>query len=174
MSEPAPAALERLLENHRRFLAFLEPRVGSRAAAEDVLQAAFVRALEKGDALREDESAVAWFYRLLRNALVDRLRRRDDAGEPLPEDAEPAAPEALEREVCACLERLLPALKPEYAEILRRVDLEQRPAAAVAAELGITPGNAHVRLHRARLALRAALERSCRTCATHGCLDCTC
>jgi RNA polymerase sigma-70 factor (ECF subfamily) len=31
-----------------------------------------------------------------------------------------------------------------------------------------------VRLHRARQALKRELERSCGTCATHGCLDCTC
>jgi RNA polymerase sigma-70 factor (ECF subfamily) len=31
-----------------------------------------------------------------------------------------------------------------------------------------------VRLHRARAALKTRLEQSCGTCATHGCLDCTC
>jgi len=31
-----------------------------------------------------------------------------------------------------------------------------------------------VRLHRARAALREKLVRSCRTCAEHGCLDCSC
>jgi DNA-directed RNA polymerase specialized sigma24 family protein len=35
-----------LLENHRRFLAFLERRVGDRAVAEDILQEAFVRNLK--------------------------------------------------------------------------------------------------------------------------------
>ena len=31
-----------------------------------------------------------------------------------------------------------------------------------------------VRLHRARKALRLRLEETCRACADHGCLDCTC
>ena len=39
-----------LLDNHRRFLGFLEKRVGDRAAAEDILQDAFVRNLDKADA----------------------------------------------------------------------------------------------------------------------------
>ena len=43
-----------------------------------------------------------------------------------------------------------------------------------AEDLGITPNNATVRLHRARKALKRELERSCGTCATHGCLDCGC
>ena len=42
-SEPNPAVVGVLVENHRRFLAFLERRVRSRAEAEDILQAAFVR-----------------------------------------------------------------------------------------------------------------------------------
>jgi len=31
-----------------------------------------------------------------------------------------------------------------------------------------------VRLHRARKALRERLTASCRACAEHGCLDCSC
>jgi RNA polymerase sigma-70 factor (ECF subfamily) len=68
----------------------------------------------------------------------------------------------------------LPTLKPEYAELLRRVDLEERSVPEAAAEVGITPNNAGVRLHRARQALKHQLERSCGSCATHGCLDCSC
>ena len=60
-----------LVASHREFLAFLEPRLPSRALAEEILQSAFVRAMEKGGALRDEESAVAWFYRVLRNALID-------------------------------------------------------------------------------------------------------
>ena len=55
-----PDGVRRLVENHRAFLRFLAPRVGSREAAEDILQAAFGRAVAHADELR-DESAVAWF-----------------------------------------------------------------------------------------------------------------
>ena len=71
-------------------------------------------------------------------------------------------------------EALLPALRPEYADVLRRVDLAGERPAEVARALGLTANNAMVRLHRARKALRADLQRSCRTCADHGCLDCSC
>ena len=50
-----------LVENHDRFLKFLQPRVGGREIAEDILQAAFVKSLEKVDAIRDGGSAVAWF-----------------------------------------------------------------------------------------------------------------
>jgi len=65
-----------LVEYHRRFLNFLAARAGSREIAEDLLQAAFVRGLERGGELRDSESAVAWFYRLLCNALIDFYRHR--------------------------------------------------------------------------------------------------
>ncbi|HET7295287.1 MAG TPA: sigma-70 family RNA polymerase sigma factor [Vicinamibacteria bacterium] len=178
MSEPESSPVVAVLvENHRRFLAFLERRVGSRAQAEDILQAAFVRGIEKSGSIRDAESAVAWFYRLLRNAVVDHYRRSGTEARLFPAEAseESAAYEPeIRAELCACLRTLLPALKPAHAEIVERVDLNEEPVASVAAALGITPNNAAVRLHRARASLRKQLERSCGTCAIHGCLDCGC
>lgn len=51
--------LERLVELRARFLSFLRLRVSDMATAEDILQAAFVRAVEHGTELRDGESAVA-------------------------------------------------------------------------------------------------------------------
>jgi RNA polymerase sigma factor (sigma-70 family) len=167
----------RLVENHRQFLSFLEARVSSRAAAEEILQAAFVRALEKGDSIENEGSAVAWFYRVLRNAIIDHYRRTASEGRAMEthaRDVEGSFDLELEEAICECVGRLLPTLKPEYADMIRKVDLQDSPLSAVASELSITTNNAAVRLHRARQALKTSLERSCGTCATHGCLDCTC
>lgn len=167
-----------LVANHRQFLAFLERRVGSRATAEELLQAAFVKSLEKGGALDDGEGAVAWFYRLLRNALVDHYRRQAAEGRALEREAREAGEAGEDAElkgaICACVGELLPTLKPEYADMVRQVDLEERSVPDVAREAGITANNAGVRLHRARQALKKQLERSCGTCASHGCLDCSC
>ena len=173
-------AIATLLANHRRFLDFLAARVGSREDAEEILQDAFVRGIQKSGEIRDDESAVAWFYRLLRNAVTDHYRRKDAGRRAMASyareapEADPGLDADLERAVCACVNDLIPVLKPEYAELIRRVDLGGGDVTSAADALGITPGNARVRLHRARTALRTELERSCRTCATHGCLDCTC
>jgi hypothetical protein len=69
-------ALERLLESRRQFLSFIQSRVESREVAGDILQAAFVRGIEKGGLLCNEETVVAWFYRLLRNASIDHYRQR--------------------------------------------------------------------------------------------------
>ena len=181
--QPEPAAgfvPGTLLANHRRFLDFLTARVGNREEAEEILQDAFVRGLRKAGDIRDDERAVAWFYRLLRNAVVDHYRRAAASRKAIEaharqaSEADPEFDADLERTVCECVNELVPLLKPEYSDLIRRVDLGGADVASVAGEVGISVGNARVRLHRARAALRKAVEQSCRVCATHGCLDCTC
>ncbi len=181
MTTPAtPDILEVLVENHRRFPAFLDRRVGSRAEAEDILQDAFVRSLDRADTVRDPEAVIPWFYRLLRNAVIDHHRRRGAEDRALAyaagtaDEAEPGADEALRDEVCACVAALVETLKPEYATAIKRVDLDGSTVAAFAREAGITANNAGVRLHRAHEALRRQLAQSCGTCATHGCVDCQC
>jgi RNA polymerase sigma factor (sigma-70 family) len=175
----APEVLGILLDNHARFLAFLERRVGSRDDAEDILQEAFVRSLDRAPASVSSTLVTAWFYRVLRNAITDHFRRQNSRGRALDrlaaETDTPDTPDSeLEAMVCGCVLNLLDTLKPEYGLAIRRVDLEGSSVRRYAEEAGITPSNAGVRLHRAREALRRQLARSCGTCLTHGCLDCEC
>jgi RNA polymerase sigma-70 factor (ECF subfamily) len=176
---PSPGIEMEPLVRRRRFLGFIARRVGSREDAEDILQAALAKSLEKGGSLRRGESVVAWFYRLLRNGITDHYRRqraqlkahRHLARDPV---LDPGFDGRLEQNVCTCVLPALEDLKPEYTAILRRVEIEERPLGEAARELGITANAARVRLHRARRALRERLELTCRTCAPDGCLDCTC
>jgi RNA polymerase sigma-70 factor (ECF subfamily) len=176
-SAPIEDIAAALVANHRDFLAFIQRRVGNRATAEEILQDAFLRSMHKFDTVRE--TAVGWFYRVLRNAIIDHHRRsaaaerrhqafaREDqlAGD---EDEE------LQRVVCKCVAQLAETLKPEYAAALKRVEVDGVSVKDYADEAGISTSNAGVRIFRAREALRKQVARSCGTCATHGCLDCTC
>jgi RNA polymerase sigma-70 factor (ECF subfamily) len=121
--------IEQLVHGHRQFLVFLERRVESRAVAEDILQTAFVRSLERGRDLRDEESAVAWFYRILRNAVIDHYRHRSATdrayegwGKEFTEKESPS-PE-VKNEICQCVFPLVDTLKPEYRDALRIIDLE--------------------------------------------------
>jgi RNA polymerase sigma-70 factor (ECF subfamily) len=78
------------------------------------------------------------------------------------------------RAACQCVLALIPDLKPEYAQVIEALDIDRRSTEAVAAELGISATNLKVRRHRARQALRRSLEQTCRVCAEHHCIDCTC
>ncbi len=175
--------IETLVSNHAEFRKFLSKRLPSESVADDLLQQCLAKAVEKSDTLENNESAVAWFYKVLRNALIDfyRVRASEDKkyeaylNELVTQGAVQAQPpDQLQAAICQCMNRLLPTLKTEYAELIRRIDLNGESPQAVAESLNLKTSNLTVRLHRARLALKTSLERSCGTCTEHGCLDCTC
>lgn len=170
--------LATLVENRRAFLSFLERRVDHRDVAEDVLQEAFGRSLDAVP-FENAESAIAWFYRVLRNAVIDHYRRAGANDRALSRLArqleEQAEPDLDERNaICRCVSRLSETLKPEYAFALRRIDVDGVSVQDFAAEAGITANNAGVRVFRAREALRKRVVRWCGSCAERGCIDCSC
>ena len=180
MDTPAgPAPLETLLENQRAFLRYLERRVGDRALAEDILQDAFAKVVARPEQAPTDEAIVPWFYRTLRNAAVDKFRRRgaaDRAYEAFARELETHETPSIdmETEICACVSRLAATLKPEYAEALQAIEVAGTPVKAYAEQKGLSSSNAAVRVFRAREALKKRVIESCGACAEHGCLNCTC
>lgn len=169
--------MDPLLENHRAFVRFVERRVGDRALAEDIVQEALSRAVTHGGTVPE-ETVVGWFYRVLRNAVIDHYRRNEARRQALESfareiDEVVPAPE-VQNELCRCVLTAASSLKPEYADALRRVDVEGAAVKEFAAETGISTGNASVRLFRARAALKRHVMAACGVCAEHGCIDCTC
>ena len=175
--------VQQLVGNEAAFRAFLRRRVNDEALAEDLLQQSLVRAIEHHHSLTRHESVVPWFYRILRHAVIDAYRaqaseaRKHDAflqELTVSEETTMTPPDELKPTVCACLYKLLPAIRPNYAELLRRIDLEGESPHAVAKDLRLSQNNLTVRLHRARQALRAGLEDSCGICSKHGCLNCDC
>ncbi len=173
----------RLMAERSAFRSFLQKRLSDSDVVEDLLQQSMVKAVERGHELKKNESAVGWFYRILRNAIADYYRAHAADTRKVEglhqtmvvsgEDMVPAL-DAIKPAVCACLGTLLKDLRPAYADVIRRIDLEGESPAAVAKDLKVTPNNLTVRLHRARQALKAGLEQACGICTKHGCLNCTC
>ena len=129
--------------------------------------------------MQDGEAAVPWFYRTLRNATIDYYRRRQVADRALALfaeelDASEEPQEMVRAEVCRCVARLAETLKPEYAEALRRIEVDGVSVKEFAEERGISASNAAVRIFRAREALRRQVAASCGTCAEHGCVECSC
>ncbi len=179
MIPPMTSVPDLLVANHRAFLGFLERRVGDRALAEDILQDAFVKSVEKADELRDESSAVAWFYRTLRNAVIDHYRRtstRNKALEAFAREMEGAVepPPEIREAICGCVTQLASTLKPEYADAIQKVDIDGMSMQQYSKAAAISPSNAAVRAFRAREALRKQVRASCGTCAEHGCVECTC
>jgi len=176
------AAVRRaLVESRQDLLAFLRRRLDSREEAEDALQRFSLRALERAADLRDVRTLRGWLGRILASTIADqqrrtiRKRRREVAMELTDtENLAVASDVELDGAVCNCLYKLLPTLKPDFAEVLWRADILGEPRDRIAASLGTTLNNVTVRIHRGRQALKKRLEEMCLTCPVHGFLDCRC
>jgi hypothetical protein len=120
---------------------------------------------------------VAWFYRVLRNAVVDHYRR-GGASEgalaaltrQLDEEVEPSLDDR--DAVCGCVARVSGT---RGRSTRRRCDASiDISVQDYAAEAGSTPNNSGVRVFRARETLRKRVVHWCGSCASRGCLDCSC
>ena len=168
--------LDTLLSHRARFLGFVRARVPDREAAEDLLQQAYTKVLEHPADVPVGHE-LPWFYRVLRNLVIDRHRRQAvslrqrEAWEHDPTRV--SEPEQRGR-LCRCTLKALASLKPQHAVIITEVDLHGRSVVDVARTEGLSTTNAYVRLHRARRTLGERLRGICRTCADNACVDCHC
>ncbi len=173
------SVLDELVARRADYVGFVRSRVRDDSLAEDIVQAALLKASERLEQLRAGESASAWFYRMLRNAVVDQRRREASArrGAERLAFGESGTVAAIERapRPCRCVGKLMEGLKPEYAEALQRVEVDELSVKDFAREQATSANNAGVRLFRARAALKREVVATCGSCcADGGCFDCTC
>ena len=184
---PAPAAPasdpDRLLADHGDALfRYALGRVRDEATAEDLVQETFLAALSARTAFRGESSERTWLIGILRHKLCDHLRKRclerplagdPDAADPVVDgmfapdghfvsppgrwDADPAEL-SQKAEFWAVFAKCRDSLPSRQAAVFIMRQVDDRPAEEVCQELGITPTNLWVLLHRARLRLRACLE----------------
>lgn len=126
--------------------------------AEDAVQSAFIRALERIDQLKPGSPFGPWFYRVLRSTCLN-LRRRESlrSHEEIPVSAAGGRdPETdLQRELTR--ETVLVALGelPEMQRLaITLYDLEGYSHQEIADILGIAVGTSRAHVHHARRALR--------------------
>jgi RNA polymerase sigma-70 factor, ECF subfamily len=162
----------RLLATARRYLR-------SEADACDILQDAFLCAFKSIDTFNGDSQLSTWLYRILVNSALMHLRRKrscvetdeqqidvllprfDAAGDWSDERIHSAPAHVLfeASETRAMVRRCIGLLPDHYRIVLILRDIEERPTEEVATLLHLSPCNVKVRVHRARQALKALLER---------------
>jgi RNA polymerase sigma factor (sigma-70 family) len=174
-----PPFLSDLLQRRSEYLRFLARRVGNAATAEDILQDALSRTVERAGNVPEGEAAIGWFYRVLENAVVDHYRRTSTTSRALDQVERESGdlavvPDDAPSRTCKCVGKLKATLKVEYAQALDRIEVEGVAVKDFAEEAGITRSNAAVRVFRAREALREKVKQTCGYCAAAGCTDCSC
>lgn len=163
------------------FLGFLVKRLGNTTEAEDVLQEFCIRVMQRKDQLRETDKLTAWLYAVLRSTLNDHYRkvgrgRRLSAAFENEQKTADVSEDGVEEfnHVCQCVTRLVPTMRQDQSDLIRRVDIEDEDRQSVATDLGVSVGALGVRLHRARAALRDSLLEHCGGCCKDGFTDCSC
>ena len=136
-----------------------------RAAAEDLVQETFMKALKGFSSFKQGTNFRAWIYRILRNAFLTSqaglqvsisLDAEDDAS------LEPATEENPETVFLARLESesiqsALAELPVNFREIILLCDFEEMSYQEISLAIGIPIGTVMSRLSRARKAMRTLL-----------------
>lgn len=170
-------AFEALVRRHyRAAFAVARARLDGPMDAEDVVQDAFVRALERLDHCDPGRFA-GWLLAIVRNrahnARIYEARRRgvDPQDAQLPSSAEDEA-EGLRRverrELREALESAMTALSPVQREVLLLHDLEGMKHAEIADTVGVSVGMSRYHLMQARRRMRAELDADALEVHGHG------
>ncbi len=156
-----PDAFGELIRRHRdRLWAVALRTVGDREEAADALQDAMLSAYRAAAGFRGDSAVTTWLHRIVVNACLDRIRRRQvRATVPLPETGpgEPVQPgdQIADRDTALVVHRALAEIPVEQRAALVLVELQGHSVAEAAEILGVAEGTIKSRCARgrARLAL---------------------
>lgn len=179
-----PGAFDRFVETYRqKIFQYTLLMCGHREDAEEVAQETLLKVFEKLGQLREPEHMKAWVFRIARNTCFMKRRKSvfapvqelslDELMPRLGEDGDArrleiadwsALPEelAINSQLGAILRRAIEELPEIYRAVILLRDVEELSTEETAQILDVTEETVKTRLHRARLAVRQALEKHLR------------
>ena len=145
--------------------------------AEDVAQEAFVKISRSLDGFRGESQLSTWIYRIATNAAMDHLRRpstrqsaryeydaEEDGGpgdDPIVDGAPLHDTLLIRKDMNECIRGLVDGLPDKYRTVLVLSDLEGFTNGEIGDVLGLSLDTVKIRLHRARLQLKKAMEQAC-------------
>ena len=132
---------------------FLRRFLRDGAAAEDLTQEAFLRALS--GAYQPNGHERAWIFQIARNLARDHVRA--SARKPLTTVLEEATGPNGDRTLALALEAALGSLEADDREVFLLKEVAGLSYAEIARACGLTPDAVRSRLHRTRLNLRKQL-----------------
>jgi RNA polymerase sigma-70 factor (ECF subfamily) len=162
-----PQAFNELVRRHRdRLWAVALRTIGDREEAADAVQDALLSAHRGAARFRGDSAVTTWLHRIVVNACLDRIRRRQaHPTVPLPDGSrsedgpggpEPAAP-IQDHDTALVVRAALAALPVEQRAALVLVDIQGYPVIEAAEILGVAEGTIKSRCARGRARMALAL-----------------
>ncbi len=158
-----PAAFGELVARHRdRMWAVALRTLRDPDEAADAVQEAFLSAFRAADKFRAESAVTTWLHRIVVNACLDRIRRRQARPTvPLPDEGpgEPAVPgdQYADRQLAMDIEQALGTLPVDQRAAIVLVDVEGYSVAEAAAALSVAEGTVKSRCARGRAKLALLL-----------------
>jgi RNA polymerase sigma-70 factor (ECF subfamily) len=162
-----PEAFAEIVRRHRdRLWAVALRTVGDREEAADAVQDALLSAYKAAERFRGDSAVTTWLHRIVVNACLDRIRRRQahptvplpdgSRSDDRPSGVEPAAPPT-DHETALVVRAALAALPVDQRAAIVLVDVQGYPVADAAVMLGVAEGTIKSRCARGRARMAIAL-----------------
>jgi RNA polymerase sigma-70 factor (ECF subfamily) len=163
--------------------AFALSRLDDEELCRDLVQETFLAALEKLSEFRGESSERTWLTAILRYKVIDVYRKKNtewltkvEVNEPEPEYFEPDnghwkdayAPQqtgfehsdpTIRKELASILQKCMQKLPALWQAIFSMKHMEEMKAEVICKDMKVTPSNYWVILHRAKLSLRACVEK---------------
>ncbi len=184
MSDLPPLSFEQQLVSHRDYLMrFARLQLRNEAWAEDVVSDTVLAALAKPQTFDNRSQLKTWLIGILKHKVIDMLRlhgrevsttplSEDDTTDPLdyigfkPDGHFSEAPcdwgnpeqDLSNRQFLTIMEACTNQLPATQGRLFLMREWLELSSDEICKELGLTPTNVYVQLHRARLRLRACLE----------------
>jgi len=166
--------------------AYTRARINDEEQARDLVQETFLAALEKIKTFEGRSSERTWLTAILRNKIIDQYRKKSSVllnhdvkhtedepadffdhetghwnSEPAPknfgiDDYDPLRSKEFDDILMKCMQKL-PAL---WLSVFTMKHMDDEPTETILAELKLTAGNFWVIIHRAKLNLRACLQKN--------------
>ena len=156
------AAFEELFELYQPRLKYYVRRLDSGGGnIDDILQDIWLAVFKKIGKLKDAKSLGVWLYRIARNKVYDRFRRKDRFS-ALPEEELPVSGSeepVFDAEDAEKLHRSLKKLKPHHREVLTLCFIEQMPYQSIADVVDCSIGTVRSRIFYAKQSLRKEMER---------------
>jgi RNA polymerase sigma-70 factor (ECF subfamily) len=163
-----PEAFGEIVRRHRdRLWAVAVRTIGDREEAADAVQDALLSAHRAAARFRGDSAVTTWLHRIVVNACLDRIRRRQaHPTVPLPDgnrsdDSQPGTPEPAtpmpDHDTALVVRQALAELPAEQRAALVLVDVQGYPVAEAAEILGVAEGTIKSRCARGRARMAITL-----------------
>ncbi len=155
-------ALAGLIERYQAPLRYFISRLSANPeTAEDIFQDTWLTVIRRIHSLKKTDAFSTWLYRIARNKVYQRFRRKRKLFElneniTVPNDTEN---DIFSPEDAAKVHRCLKELLPEYREVLMLRFLEQMSYEQISQVINCKLGTVKSRIHYAKLALKKELEK---------------